>query len=234
MEDEDLLDVVPDTWRRVWPDLPARNENTSIRHEWLVLDGDILQTHAANSWNRDTGIVPKMVIGTTAHESHSAKLHLKHIEWTPELVRQHIEESKIGELGFTNEVLKMYNSTYQGLVSMISDIRTVCPLLTIARLQSSTPFYVVTQPAGELNIADVDVDVQAILGRYEGKTPEQRRYISQMQQLFYHYVSHGEMKQYNQQRRVLDIGQDALSIETYRNCDFWIRNDIVPRFARID
>lgn len=233
MEDEDLLDAVPDTWRRVHPDLPARNENTTIRHQWLVLDGNILQKHAAESWNRDLG-APKMVIGTTAHESHSEKLRLKHIEWTPELVRQHIEESKIGELGLTDDVLKMYDNTYQGLVSMISDIRTVCPLLTMARQQPSTPFYVVTQPAGEFNIADVDVDVQAILGRYEGKTPEQRRYMSQMQQLFYHYVSHGEMKQYDVRRRVLDIGQDALPIENYRNCDFWISKDIVPRFARID
>lgn len=232
-EDEDLLEAVPDTWRRVWADLPTSAENTSLRHEWLVLDGEILQQHPADVWNKEVG-QPKMVIGTTAHESHSEKLFLKHKEWTPELVKEHIQNSIIGQQGLVDVVLKRYNATYQGLVSMISDIRTICPLLTIARLQPSVPFYVVTQTGGELNLATVDDDVQAILGRYEPKTPEQRRYVSAIQQLFYHYVSHGEIKQFEVRRRVLDIGQDALSVENYPNCDFWITRDIVPRYARLD
>lgn len=232
-EDEELLDAVPDTWRRVWADLPTSAENASVRHEWLVLDGQILQQHPADVWNKEFG-PPKMVIGTTAHESHSEKLFLKHKEWTPELVKEHIQNSIIGQLGLTDVVLKRYNATYQGLVSMISDIRTICPLLTIARVQPSVPFYVVTQTAGQLNLASVDDDVQAILGRYEPKTPEQRRYVSAIQQLFYHYVSHGEIKQFEVRRRVLDIGQDALSVENYPNCDFWITRDIVPRYARLD
>lgn len=232
-EDEELLDAVPDTWRRVWADLPTSAENSSLRHEWLVLDGQILQQHPADVWNKEFG-PPKMVIGTTAHESHSEKLFLKHKEWTPELVKEHIQNSIIGQMGLVDVVLKRYNATYQGLVSMISDIRTICPLLTIARVQPSVPFYVVTQTAGELNLASVDDDVQAILGRYEPKTPEQRRYVSAIQQLFYHYVSHGEIKQFEVRRRVLDIGQDALSVENYPNCDFWITRDIVPRYARLD
>ncbi len=231
-EDEELLDAVPDTWRRIWADLPTSAENTTSRHEWLVLDGQILQQHPADVWNKEFG-PPKMVIGTTAHESHSEKLFLKHKEWTPELVKEHIQNSIIGQLGLTDVVLKRYNATYQGLVSIISDIRTICPLLTIARLQPSVPFYVVTQTA-ELNLAGVDDDVLAILGRYNSKTPEQRRYVSAIQQLFYHYVSHGEIKQFEVRRRVLDIGQDALSVENYPNCDFWITRDIVPRFARLD
>lgn len=232
-EAEELMDAVPDTWRRVWPDLPANDENTTARHEWLVLDGNILQKHPADVWNREPG-PPQLVIGTSAHESHSEKLLLKHKNWTPDLVRQHIQQSKIGQLGLTDEVLKRYNATYQGLVQIVSDIRTVCPLLTIARTQPSVPFYVVTQTGGDLNIADVDSDIQAILGRYEPKTFQQRRYVTAIQQLFYHYVSHGELKQYEPRRRVLEIGQDALSIEDYPNCDFWISKDIVPRYARLD
>lgn len=232
---EELVDAVPDIWRRVWPDLPTADENNNnkSRHEWLVLDGEVLQKHPADVWNKEPG-PPKLVIGTTAHESHSEKLLHKHTQWTPELVRKHIEESKIGQLGLTDEVLKRYNATYQGLVQIVSDIRTVCPLLTIARAQPSVPFYVVTQTGGDLAIADVDADIQAILGRYEPKTFQQRRYASAIQQLFYHYVSHGELKQYETRKRVLDVGQDALSVEDYPNCDFWIKNDIVPRYARID
>lgn len=227
-----LNEVVPDTWRRVYPELPGINENTTARHEWLVLDGQVLRKHPNDLWNAKDQ--PQLVIGTTAHESHSEKLLLKYKEWTPELVRREIESSKLGQLGLTDEILQRYNATYKGLVSIVSDIRTVCPLLTIARVQPYVPFYVVTQTAGDLDIASVDDDIQAILGRYEPRTPAQRRYISAIQQLFYHYVSHGELNQHDPRRRVLNIAQDALSTENYPNCDFWISKDIVPRYARLD
>lgn len=232
--DEDLLDAIPDNWLRTWPDLPSADENTTSRHDWLVVDGSILQRSPSDLWNHNINQL-KLVVGTTRHESHSEKLLLKHKEWTPELVRNHIQESKIGQLGLTDEAIALYNATYSGLVSMISDIRTICPLLTMARAQHMIPFYVVTQGGnGEIPLATVDDDVQAILGRYEPKTPEQRRYVSAIQQLFYHYVSHGEMKQFDTRRPVFDIGQDALSVETYSHCDFWISKDVVPRYGRLD
>lgn len=235
-EDEELLDAVPDTWRRIWSDLPAADENTTSRHEWLVLDGYILLQHPSAVWNQEPATTtPRLVLGTTMHESHSETLFAKHAKWTPELVREHIENSKIGAMNLTDEVLQRYNATYQGLVSMISDIRTVCPLLTIARAQPSVPFYVVTQPNhSEVPLATVDDDAMAIMGRYEPKTPEQRRFVSAIQQMFYHYVAHGEMKQFETRRRVLMVGQDALPVENYPNCDFWISKDVVPRYARID
>lgn len=228
---EDLVDAVPDTWRREWPrDLPKdENEN---KHDWLVLDGDILQKHLVDAWKQESG-PPQIVIGTTAHESHSDKLFQKD-NWTPNKVREHIQQSVIGKKGLTDEVLKLYNATYQGLVQIISDIRTVCPLLALARTQPSIPFYVVTQTGGDLEIADVDADIQAILGRYEGKTFQQRRYATAIQQLFYHYVSHGELKQYDSRKRILEVGQDALPADDYPNCNFWIDKDFVPRYARID
>lgn len=50
---------------------------------------------------------------------------------------------------------------------MISDIRIVCPLYVQAKSQSNIAFYVVTQTQSRngLNLADVDSDVQAILGK---------------------------------------------------------------------
>lgn len=232
---DELLESVPDTWRKVWPDLPSIDENTTARHEWLVLDGKYLQKHPADVWNRDANVSPPhLVIGTTAHESHSEKLLKKHANWTAELVREHIQQSKIGQMGLTDEALKRYNATYQGLVQMISDIRTVCPLLTIARTQPSVPFYVVTQTNGDLDVADVDSDIQAILGRYEPKAYQHRQYVSAMQQFFYYYVSHGKVEKFDARKRVLKVGQDVLPFEDYPNCDFWIKQDIVPRYARLD
>uniref|UniRef100_A0A182QGF7 Carboxylesterase type B domain-containing protein n=1 Tax=Anopheles farauti TaxID=69004 RepID=A0A182QGF7_9DIPT len=232
-EDEEILDAVPDVWRRTFPDLPAADENATARHEWLVLDGNILQQHPADVWSADVSNNVRYVIGSTTHEAHNTKLHLKYTEWTPELVTQHVNDSVVGKLGLTEEALRRYNATYQGLVAMVSDIRTICPLLTITQKLQSSQFYVVSQTGGELGIADVDSDVQAILGRYEPKTPEQRRYVSAIQQLFYHYVSHGEIK-YELRKKLLDVGQDALPTYNTDNCLFWIKNDVVPRYARLD
>lgn len=83
-------------------------------------------------------------------------------------------------------------------------------------------------------MADVETDIQAILGRYEPKTFEQRRYVSSIQNLFYHYVSHGSVPGVESRSRILDIGQDPLSKDTLPNCEFWITNDFVPRHARVD
>nr|XP_040222964.2 neurotactin [Anopheles coluzzii]XP_040222965.2 neurotactin [Anopheles coluzzii]XP_040222966.2 neurotactin [Anopheles coluzzii] len=232
-EDEEILDAVPDVWRRTFPDLPAADENATARHEWLVLDGNIMQQHPADVWSADVSNSVRYVIGSTTHEAHNTKLHLKYTEWTPELVTRHVNESVVGRLGLTEEALRRYNATYQGLVAMVSDIRTICPLLTITQKLQSSQFYVVSQTGGELGIADVDSDVQAILGRYEPKTPEQRRYVSAIQQLFYHYVSHGEIK-HELRKKLLDIGQDALPTYNTDNCLFWIKNDVVPRYARLD
>ncbi|XP_053672175.1 neurotactin [Anopheles nili] len=232
-EDEEILDAVPDVWRRTFPDLPAADENTTAQHEWLVLDGNIMQQHPADVWSADVSNTVRYVIGSTTHEAHNSKLHLKYTEWTPELVTRHVNESVVGQLGLTEEALRRYNATYQGLVAMVSDIRTVCPLLTITEKLQSSQFYVVSQTGGELGMADVDSDVQAILGRYEPKTPEQRRYVTAIQQLFYHYVSHGEIK-HELRRKLLDVGQDALPTYNTDNCLFWIKNDVVPRYARLD
>ncbi|KAL9903350.1 neurotactin isoform 1-T9 [Glossina fuscipes fuscipes] len=232
---EKIWDATPDTWLHFPVDIPTAVENKTAHHEWLVLDGDILQEHPAESWKKEHAGDPVLVMGTTAHESHTEKLRRRFANWTAEEIRNFIESSKIGTLNLTDEAIRRYNATnYPALVSMITDIRTICPLLINARLQPSAPFYVVTQGAGEEQLAIVDADVQAIMGRYEPHTVEQRRFVSSMQQLFYYYVSHGTVPQYDPRRRVINVGQDPLSQSDYPNCNFWISNDIVPRYARID
>ncbi|EDW31269.1 GL20689 [Drosophila persimilis] len=234
---EKLWAATPDTWLHFPQDLPQPQEiNSGSRHEWLVLDGDVLFQHPSESWKRDQATEqPLLVVGATAHEAHTEKLRELHANWTKEEVREYLNNSQIGALGLTDEVIERYNATnYAALVSIITDIRTVCPLLTNARLQPSVPFYVVTQGEGEDQLATVDADVQAILGRYEPHTVEQRRYVSAMQQLFYYYVSHGTVQSFEPRRRVINVGQDAQPQEDYEHCNYWISKDIVPRYARID
>ncbi|EDV96394.1 neurotactin [Drosophila grimshawi] len=237
---EKLWAATPDTWFHFPTTSPQELElSNANRHEWLVLDGDILQQHPSESWKQVPTASqlqhPRYVMGATAHEAHTLKLRERHANWTAEEVRSYLQASKLGELGLTDEIIQRYNATnYASLVAIITDIQTVCPLLTNARLQPSVPFYVVTQGEGDDQLATVDADVQAILGRYEPHTVEQRRFVSAMQQLFYYYVSHGTVQTFESRRRVIIVGQDAQSQEDLEHCNYWISKDIVPRYARVD
>ncbi|KAH8372395.1 hypothetical protein KR093_011355 [Drosophila rubida] len=238
---EKLWAATPDTWFNFPVDLPKPQEQTNAsRHEWLVLDGIILQQHPNESWKQATTAAaaagasqtqqPKLVMGATAHEAHTPRLRELHANWTAEEVRQYLQASQLGSLGLTDEVIELYNATnYAALVAIITDIRTVCPLLTNVRLQPSVPLYVVTQGEGDDQLATVDADVQAILGRYEPHTVEQRRFVSAMQQLFYYYVSHGTVQSFDSRRRVINVGQDAVGQLDHKHCNYWIAKDIVPQ-----
>lgn len=230
---EKLLNAVEDTWRKPQPDLPHPEEDPSKLHEWLVLDGDILQEHPATVLaNEDLKI--QLVIGSTAHAAHSEKLLLRNKEWTEFLVKEHINMSVLATKNLTHEIFNMYPMNYKGLSTIISDIRIVCPLLSISSLMRKVPFYVVTQTRGEEDVADIESDIDAILGRYEPKTPAQRRYVSAMQGLFYHFVWHGKIKQQNIGHKVLIVGQDVLPNSTYPECDYWMTKNIVPAYAALD
>ena len=117
---------------------------------------------------------------------------------------------------------------------MISDIRVVCPLLTIAIMNINFPFYVRTRPRGIL--ADPDSDAAAILGSYIPRTVEEKRHVDAMQKLFNRFVWFGEVVQADPRggKRVLIVDQDVHSEKDYPNCDFWINKDIVPKYGRID
>lgn len=86
-------------------------------------------------------------------------------------------------------------------------------------------------------MADVNVDVDAILDRYIPATVEQRRFVTVMQQIFYRFIAFGKFDQYPSDasnNNILLIGQDPHSFPDYPNCDLWYSNDIVPRYARVD
>jgi hypothetical protein len=68
-------------------------------------------------------------------------------DWTEEEVKTKVAGSILGYNNtLTDEVFKRYNASWTGLAAMISDIRTVCPLLNLAsQLKPAVPFYVVTE-----------------------------------------------------------------------------------------
>ncbi|CAL1683272.1 unnamed protein product [Lasius platythorax] len=232
----DLMDAVPEMWYMGNVNLPERKEVEPYkdrRHEWLVLDGTILQEHVGQILAQDKHLV-KVVMGTTAHAGTPSRFLSPNITLNATQVQKNVQESLLGITGLAEEALKRYNSTLKGLITMISDIRVVCPLLTLARMRTNIPFYVATQPRRHL--ADPDSDAAAILGTYAAVKPEEKRHVSAMQQLFNHYVWHGEVAQADPSgaKRVLVVGQDTLLEHDYPNCDFWIKNNIVPMYGRVD
>ncbi|KAG7187924.1 hypothetical protein KM043_013888 [Ampulex compressa] len=233
---EELLEAVPEPWYARNTGLPEPREATTRdkRHEWLVLDGGILQEPVDKVWLKDE-LPVSLVIGTTAHSGAPAKYLAQNAIANSTQVEKIVRESLLGTTGLADEALKRYSSTLPGLASMISDIRVVCPLLSLAKLRQGISFYVVTQPRGGL--ADVDSDAAAILGSYAATTPAEKRHVSAMQQLFNHYVWHGEVAQtetHAQRRVVLLVGQDTLTSADYPNCEFWKGKDIVPSYGRLD
>lgn len=161
-----LTNAVPDVWRKPQPDLPAKSEDPDKRHEWLVLDGQMLKEHPATVWANAEDLPVKLVVGTTAQASASEKLLLKYQPWTEDLVTQHVKDSFLSDKNLVDETLDKYPRSYKGLVTIVSDIRTVCPLFAISTQMQNVPFYVVTQSRGEQDLADIDSDIDAILGRY--------------------------------------------------------------------
>ncbi|KAI8440097.1 hypothetical protein MSG28_001517 [Choristoneura fumiferana] len=81
----------------------------------------------------------------------------------------------------------------------------VTPHVSLSRLRLVAPLYVVMGSgagggsarrataggAAGSGLAAVDADIEAILGTFDSEVPEQRRFMSSMQQLFYYYVWHG-------------------------------------------
>lgn len=240
----EIITVTPDVWlgNNVGT-LPVLDE---LRHSWLVVDGDLLRGHAFDIWDTQTKAkqangkdkeFKPMVFGTTTHSGHSNVLKMKHLNWTAEIVEKIVNDSVIGQKNLTTEIFKHFNKTYEGLVEIISSIRTLCPLVSLARIRLGVPLYVATGAGagGGLNgtgVAAIDADVEAILGTFESDRPEQRRFMAAMQQLFYYYVWHGKVP--GGEAGLLAVGQDALPLQALPACDLLIQADIVPRYAHID
>ncbi|XP_045526166.1 neurotactin [Pieris brassicae] len=239
----EIMSSTPVTWLGTSAELlPLFGED---KRSWLVLDGDLLRTHAYESWDAQREakkegkekVFKPMVFGTTQHSGHCEFLNMKNADWTAEALEDIVNESYIGKKNLTATVFKHFNKTYEGLVGLISSIRTLCPLVTLARMRLAAPMYVVlgSGPGGGINgtgIAGVDSDVEAILGTFDSEVPEQRRYMAAMQQLFYYYVWHGRLS--GPESGLIAVGQDLLPHLGLPVCDMLIQEDLVPRYAHID
>ncbi|KAF4523625.1 hypothetical protein B566_EDAN010134 [Ephemera danica] len=203
------------------------------------------------------------IIGTTAHVEASPELFTRK-DWTQQAnFVNHVRGSVLGSQsvpqGLANEVLARYKPpSWPMLAAMISDMRTVCPLYASARriatiaaanertakYSSAVHFYVATQPRNTSVgfVADVGSDIETILGLYEARSPEQKRYLAAMQNFFYRFVWHGDLptgstgmeRSTALPQNVIVVGQDLAIQSTYQNCDFWIQRELASKYGRVE
>lgn len=106
---EALMDAVPDVWHMGNEGLPEISEvtikDTTKRHEWLVLDGAILQEHVGQILAREDRLV-KVVMGTTAHSGTPLRYLSSNITLNATQVEKIVRESLLGYSGLADEVIK--------------------------------------------------------------------------------------------------------------------------------
>merc|ERR1712086_747600 len=141
-------------------------------------DKHILLKHPMDYWaeNQLENKIP-MVFGSTA-QGEVTESNQEFMDWTDDDKFEAHVEGKLGSFNVTipGQAMELYNVSdhWQEYASMISDIRTVCPLQELAQYVSqnfvSKVFsYVATQKRADSlgGIADSTIDVAAIFGVYE-------------------------------------------------------------------
>ncbi|XP_049865227.1 neurotactin [Pectinophora gossypiella] len=245
MSSTEILSYMPDLWMTTnIGSLPLTGE---YRHSWLVMDGDLLREPANESWiaqrkAKEEGkekLFKPMVLGTTQHSGHSDLLYKKppQMKWTPEIVEKDINASVIGDHQLIPEIFAHVNKTYEGLVELISSVRTLCPLLNLTQSILKAPMYVVLGAGAGAGgagsgVAGVGADVEALLGTFDSEGAEQRRFMAAMQQLFYYYVWHGNLP--GPETNLIAVGQDLLPLPDLPLCRLLVEKGIVPQYAHTD
>jgi carboxylesterase type B len=242
---EDIVEVTPYEWRTTnQPELPQKGEND---HSWIIIDKNILLQHPKDYWteNQMSNTIP-MVFGATAQGEVTADKK-DFLDWTDSTKFEVHIESKLGSFNETlpQQVMDVYNVSdhWQEYASMISDIRTVCPLQELADYASKNFVanvfsYVATQPKLDSmdGIADKTVDVSAIFGTYQTEDESEQQFIANMQNMFYTYVKTGTLpKGKDMSLGMYVVNNEMTTQRSYPKCDFWEKaQDIVPNYASLD
>lgn len=243
---DDVTDSIPFEWRDTnQPELPQKGETD---HSWIIIDKQILIQHPKDYWKdhqRENKIT--MVFGATAQGEVTAETK-DHLDWSDHNKFEAHIESKLGSFNETlpGSVMEKYNVSdhWQEYASMISDIRTICPMQDLAQYVNENFVaevfsYVATQPRSSETlggIADKTIDISAILGTYQTEDAAELQFISHMQNMFYTYVNTGKLPLAKDLTLGIYVVNDELATQrNYPICDFWKEaQDIVPNYAALD
>lgn len=247
---EQLLQNVPYDWRAFHQDLPTKNE---VKHHWLVRDGLILREplHKNSLFpsgpEYPTEKIP-FVSGTSADVDASPEM-FSFLPWNDSNKFSTYLESKLGDFGtsLSREVIDRYirpeSTPWQQFVSLLSDVRTICPLYytTLAMadefVKNPVYFYVATQrkytPIGY--VAEANIDIAAIFGVYEAETREEKKFVQNMEKLFYEFVKKGKFPdEQGILKSIYIVDENIQKIYAYPNCEFWQQHNFYPNYSRVD
>lgn len=205
---------------------------------WITLDTKILGSSFASFWSSSPVSVP-VVFGAAA-QSEANSVNYQLYDWNNTDQVESIVESSLGsfDVSLATGALDLYNTSNNWLeyISMVSDIRTVCPLRQFANIfqanysASSVSFYVAqeTNPSEEDecgNVADSSTDISAIFGLYEDAS-----FGEKLQKKFFQFVT-GKIDKLDDGVTVFDKEDVEYSDD---RCSFWIKSsdEIVPKFAK--
>jgi carboxylesterase type B len=237
VEAEDLVGKVDEdaeTWSH--NNLPSRGEKSML--SWITMDTQLIKTSFASFWGSSPVSVP-VVFGAAA-QSEANSVNYQLYDWNNTDQVESIVESSLGsfDVSLSTGALELYNSSNMWLdyISMVSDIRTVCPLRQFAKnfresFSASKVSFYVTQEANPLeedesgNVADSSTDISAIFGLYEDAS-----FGLKLQSKFFQFVT-GNIDKLGDDVMVFDE-EDVKDSDA--KCSFWIKtsDEIVPKFAK--
>jgi len=243
LEVEKLLEAV-DNEGESWShdNLPTRGETEMMT--WITVDSHILTNELSDTWNNTPLKVP-IIIGTTA-QSEANSVNYQFSNWNDTDEVANIVESSLGNIdgNLPSLVLEMYNTTentWTNYISMVSDVRTVCPLIELAnelntvkhdeKVVNKASVYVVDVPnlkGDSGNVADSSMDIAAILGLLE----DDSKYVSNIQSKFYGFVR-GNIDSLLG-GVTLFKGENVAKVNQWDNCNFWknTTDKLVPNFSK--
>lgn len=101
------MDAVPETWYTGSTGLPESRESGhgKKKHEWLVLDGVILQEHVGHILAREELSI-KIVIGTTAHSGTPSQYLSPNVTLNSTQVEIIVRDSLLGTSGLAEDALQ--------------------------------------------------------------------------------------------------------------------------------
>lgn len=243
---EDVTEAAPYEWRDTNQlELPQVGEKG---HSWIVIDKHILLNHPYDFWKKNqlSNKIP-MVFGATA-QGEVTEDNQAFMDWTDKDKFESHVESKLGSFNVTipGQAMALYNTSdhWFDYASMLSDIRTVCPVQELASYVSNNfvsdiYYYVATQKrSGNLGgLADKTSDVAAIFGTYQTNDKEdEMAYVKNMQDMFYTFVRTSKLPQGKDlSLGMYTVDQKITTQRNYPKCEFWKNaQSIVPTYANLD
>jgi len=229
---EEVLESVPNEWRTFHHDLTSiTGTDNQNDHEWIVFDETIVKSANKHEARSEQSPV-RIVMGSSMHIDASSELRSLQ-DWNDTGQFREYLDKRLGPY-LASEALRLYfrpgTNHWQQTVSMISDYKTICPLLKLASgffSSDAAYFYVVTNvnrtPLG--NLVPQHSDITAILSTLSPRGYKEKRFTDNIVKMFYSFVETGYLSSTPSRtpQKILLIDTKVTFTDSYVRCDFWNR-----------